>query len=92
MNKAKMTKKFFFDLMEERINEIEEETEKMKEMNEKEGYTHEVSYKHTTLHARALEISMLIFDAREIDWFKYSELDERLHTILDRLNLSKWDN
>lgn len=89
MNGAKMTKKFFFDLMESRIDEIEKEISAMKEKMEKEGYTHEVRYKHTTLHARTLEISMMIFDTRKIDWFKYSELDERLRAILDKLNLSK---
>lgn len=89
MNGAKMTKKFFFDLMESRLNEIEKEVKEMKEKNEKEGYTKEVSYKHTTLHARLLEIDMLIFEAREIDWLKYSELSERINTILDKSNLSK---
>ena len=89
MNRAKMTKKFFFDLMESRIDEIEKEVEEMKEKNEKEGYTHEVSYKHTTIHARLLEIDMLVFEAREIDWFKYCDLNRRIHELLDKANLSK---
>lgn len=87
MNNAKMTKKFFFDLMESNIEEIEKEVKEMKEMNEKRGYTHDVQYKHCTLHARALQISMMIFEARNIDYWKYNELDKRINSIIDETYL-----
>ena len=88
MNNAKMTKKFFFDLMESNIEKIEKEVEEMREMNKKDGYTHEVEYKHCTLHSRALQISMMIFEARNIDYWKYNELDKKVNTLLDKCNLT----
>lgn len=83
MNGAKMSKNFFFQMIEKRLEELAEEVKETKANTE---VSRELQIaKENILFGRLLELNSINFCARDVDYLKYLELDEKIRAVRDMI-------
>lgn len=83
MNGTKMSKNFFFKMIEQRLNTLEKEVEEMKA--EKEMSFEARIAKENILFGRLIELNSINSYAMDVDYWKYIELDERIRTVRESI-------
>lgn len=81
MNGTKMSKNFFFQMIEKRLEELTEEVEKLKDC---ESFEMRLS-KENIIFGRLTELYAINAEARDIDYWKYSELDRKIYEIREKI-------
>lgn len=83
MNGAKMSKKFFFQLIGKRLEELTEEVEKLKA----DGTIsfEERLAKENILLGRVMELSRINSMAMDVDYWKHSELDTKITALMNKI-------
>lgn len=83
MNGTKMSKNFFFQMIEERLKELTKEVEELK--TNKELEFNQRLAKENIIFGRLLELQTINFSARDVDYWKYSELEEKIVKVRDEI-------
>lgn len=83
MNGTKMSKNFFFQMIEKRLEQLTEEVKAMKTDVEL-PFGQRLS-KENILFGRVLELNAINFSARDVDYFKYIELEEKISALRDAI-------
>lgn len=73
MNGAKMSKNFFFQMIEKRLEELTEEVKQLK--------VDETSI----LFGRVMELSRINSMAMDVDYWRYSEIDKKITALKDKI-------
>lgn len=83
MNGTKMSKSFFFKMIEQRLNTLAKEVEEMKA--EKEMSFEMRKVKENILFGRLLELNYINAYAMDVDYWRYIELDEKIRAVRDSI-------
>lgn len=83
MNGTKMTKAFFFQMIEKRLKDLTEEVEKVK--NDKELEFECRLSKENILFGRLIELSSINSLAMNVDYWRYIQLDEKIREVMDSI-------
>lgn len=83
MNGTKMSKNFFFQMIENRLNTLTKEVEKMK-ADEEMGFEARLA-KENILFGRLIELNSINSYAMDIDYWRYIELDEKIRAVRDSI-------
>ena len=81
MNETKMNKNFFFQMIEERIEHLKKRIEEMKTLTPEERIITE-----NMLFGRIMELHAINVRAMHIDYWKYSELDDKINELEKELS------
>ena len=83
MNGTKMSKVFFFQMIEERLEELAKEVEKLK-ANEDISFNERLA-RENILFGRLSELHTINFKARDVDYWKYTELDKKIYEVKEKI-------
>lgn len=83
MNGTKMSKSFFFQMIEKRLEQLTEEVKTMKA--DAELPFEQRLAKENILFGKVLELNTINFFARDVDYFKYIELEEKINALRDKI-------
>lgn len=83
MNGTKMTKAFFFKMIEERLYNLASEVEKLKAREDLSF--EERSSRENILFGRLIELKSMNSLAMNVDYWKYCELNEKITAVRDSI-------
>lgn len=83
MNGTKMTKAFFFLMIEKRLSELTKEVEELK-AREDLSFEERIS-RENILFGRLIELNTINSSAMDVDYWKYSELNTKISEVKDRI-------
>lgn len=83
MNGTKMSKAFFFLMIEKRLNELTKEVEELK-AKEDMPIEERIS-RENILFGRLCELNAINSSAMDVDYWKYSELDAKIKVLRDKI-------
>ena len=79
MNGSKMTKNFFFQMIEKRLYKLAQEVEELK-TREDLSFEERIS-RENILFGRMIELNNINSYAMDVDYRRYIELDEKIRTV-----------
>lgn len=83
MNGTKMSKNFFFQMIEKRLYVLAHEVEELK-TREDLSFEERIS-RENILFGRVIELKSINSSAMDIDYWKYSELDAKITAVKDSI-------
>lgn len=83
MNGTKMSKNFFFQMIEKRLYELASEVETVKK-DESMSFEEKLAQENI-LFGRLLELNSINFSARDVDYWRYIELEKKIKAVRDSI-------